>query len=64
MTFFENLFEKLGGSFFEISSNLWKTLSTSMAHVSKEISTDLGQKNYPAIALKKNCCDLNLGKSL
>ena len=25
MTFFEQLFEKLGGTYFEISSNLWKS---------------------------------------
>ena len=42
MTFFEQLFEKLGGTYFEISSNLWKALSISMAHVSIEMSTDLG----------------------
>ena len=60
MTFFEQLFEKLGGNFFEVSSNLWKALSTSMAHV----SIDLGQKSYPDISLKKNCCDLNLGESI
>ena len=42
MTYFEQLFEKLGGIYFEISSNLWKALSTSMAHVSIEISIDLG----------------------
>ena len=35
-----------------------------MAHVSREISVDLGQKNYPDISLKKNCRDLNLGESL
>ena len=40
MTFFEQLFEKLGGTYFEISSNLWKALS--MAHVSIEITIDLG----------------------
>ena len=27
----------------------------------QHISLDLGQKNYPDISLKKNCCDLNLG---
>ena len=65
MTFFGQLIEKLGGTFFEVSSNLWKALSTSMAHVSKEISIDLGQKSYPDISLKKNsCADLNLGESL
>ena len=64
MTFLEHLFEKLGGTFFEISSNLWKALSTSMVHISTEISIDLGHKNYPDISLKENCCDLNLGKSL
>ena len=64
MTFFGQLIEKLGGTFFEVSSNLWKALSTSMAHVSTEISTDLGQKSYPDILLKKNFCDLNLGESL
>ena len=37
---------------------------TSKAHVSTEISIDLGQKNYPDISLKKNCCDLNLGESI
>ena len=37
---------------------------TSKAHVSTEISIDLGQKNYPDISLKKNCCELNLGESL
>ena len=62
MTFFGQLIEKLGGTFFEVSSNL--ALSTSMAHVSIEISIDLGQKCYPDISLKKNCCDLNLGESL
>ena len=41
MTFFGQLIEKLGGTFFEASSNLWKALSTSMAHVSIEISIDL-----------------------
>ena len=35
-----------------------------MVHVSTVISIDLGQKNYPDISLKKNCCDLNLGESL
>ena len=40
--FFEQLFERLGGTFFEISSSLWKALTTSMAHVSIEISIDLG----------------------
>ena len=64
MTFFGQLIEKLGGTFFEVSSNLWKALSTSVAHVSIEISIDLGQKSYPDISLKKNCCDLNLGESL
>ena len=64
MTFFEQLFEKLGGTFFEISSNLLKALGSSMVHVSTEISIDLGQKNYPDISLMKNCCDLNLGESL
>ena len=62
MTFFGQLTEKLGGTFFEVSSNL--ALNTSMAHVSIEISLDLGQKSYPDISLKKNCCDLNLGESL
>ena len=64
MTFFGQLIEKLGGTFFEVSSNLWKALSTSMAQVSIEISIDLGQKSYPDISPKKNCCDLNLGESL
>ena len=63
MTFFGQLIEKLGGTFFEVSSNLWKALSTSMAHVSIEISIDLGLKSYPDISLKKNCCDPNLGES-
>ena len=62
MTFFGQLIEKLGETFFEVSSYL--ALSTSMAHVSIEISVDLGQKSYPDISLKKNCCDLNLGESL
>ena len=44
MTFFGQLIEKLGGTFFEVSSKLWKALSTRMAHVSIEISIDLGQK--------------------
>ena len=35
-----------------------------MAHVFTEISIDLGQKSYPDISLKKNCCDLNLGERL
>ena len=35
-----------------------------MAHVFIGISIDLGEKNYPDISLKKNCCDLNLGESL
>ena len=64
MTFFGQLIEKLAGTFFEVSSNLWKALSTSVAHVSIEISIDLGQKRYPDISLKKNCCDLNLGERL
>ena len=64
MTFFGQRIEKLGGTFFEVSSNLWKALSTSMAHVSIEISIDWGQKRYPDISLKKNRCDLNLGESL
>ena len=42
MTFFEQLFEKLGGTYFEISRNLWKALSINMAHVSIEMSIDLG----------------------
>ena len=62
MTFFGQLIEKLGRTFFEVSSNL--ALSTSMVHVSIEISIDLGQKSYPDISPKKNCCDLNLGESL
>ena len=53
MTFFKHLFEKLGGTFFEISSNLWKALSTSMAHVSIEISIDLGQKIIPISRLRR-----------
>ena len=53
MTFFAQLTEKLGGTFFEVSRNLWKALRSSMAHVSIEISIDLGQKSYPDIALKK-----------
>ena len=64
MTFLGQLNEILGGTFFEVLSNLWKALSTSMAHVSIEISINLGQKNYPDISLKKNCCDLNLGESI
>ena len=64
MTFFAQLTEKLGGTFFEVSSNLRKALRSSMAHVSIEISIDLGQKSYLDISLKKNCCDLNLGESL
>ena len=64
MTFFAQLTEKLGGTFFEVSSNLWKALCTSMVYVSIEISIDLGQKSYPDISIKKNCCDLNLGESL
>ena len=35
-----------------------------MAHISIEITIDLGQKSYTDISLKKNCCDLNLGESL
>ena len=53
MTFFEQLFEKLGETVFEISSNFWKALSTSMAHVSIEISIDLGQKIIPMSRLRK-----------
>ena len=64
MTFFGQLIEKLGGTFFEVLSNLLKGLSTSMVHVSIEISIDLGQKSYQDISLKKNCLDLNLGESL
>ena len=64
MTLIEQLIEKLGGTFFEVSSNLWKAISTSMALVSMEISIDLGQKSYSDIALKKNCFDLHLGESL
>ena len=62
--FLVQLIEKLGGTFFEVSGNLWKALSTSMAHVSIEISIDLCQKSYPDIPLKKNCCNLNLDESL
>ena len=57
MTFIEQLFEKLGETFSEISSNSWKALSTSVAHVSIKISIDLAP-------LKKNCCDLNLDESI
>ena len=61
MTFFEHLFEKLRGTLFLNNKQVVESpISTSMAHVSIDISTDLGQKNYPNISLKKNCCDLNL----
>ena len=63
MTFLGQVIEKLGGTFFQVSSNLWKALSTSKAHVSIEIAIDLDQKSYPNISLKKNCRDLNLGYS-
>ena len=53
MTFFEQLMEKLGGTFFEVSSNLWTALSTSMAHVSIELSIDLGQKVIRISHLRK-----------
>ena len=48
--FFWASFWEIRRNFYEISSNLWKALSTSMAHVSIEISIDLGQKNYPHIS--------------
>ena len=48
MTFFEQLFEKLGETFF------WNFEQLVERTKHQHISLDLGQKNYPDISLKKN----------
>ena len=54
MTFFEHIFEKLRGTLFLNNEQLVESpISTSIALVSIDISTDLGQKNFRISHLRK-----------